>query len=210
MARDLLGLEQMWGDLDASQPLADTIPLRLQIERTLEHNVCWLLRHPELADSTVARERLGPPVRRLLAWVEEAATSADSATSRMSVMFPAFDLATAAAKSQLDVVDLARGYLEVGQVLDLDWLTSALPIAPADAHLTQQAKAALADDLCATQVGLGAGLLRAGGGRAWQSRHARGIRRFRMLADEVDDQAGADMAAMTLAVRTLQELLRRE
>jgi glutamate dehydrogenase len=111
VVRDLLGLEEVWDGLD-SLPLEVTAPVRRAIERTVDHNACWLVRRADRLDPDRARKELGPHVQRLREWLEN---SADPVLSDMVAelishgapervarraaaaarLFPAFDLANA-------------------------------------------------------------------------------------------------------------------
>lgn len=156
VVRDLLGLEEVWQGLDAL-PLAPTAPVRRAIERAVDHNACWLIRRADRIDPDRARKELGPHVQRLREDIEasseplfaatvndlvghgatEAAARRASAAARL---FPAFDLAHAAAESQADVVELGRSFFRIRSSLGLDWLIDALPIEPEDSHVTQLAR----------------------------------------------------------------------
>ena len=66
---DLLGFHEVWHGLD-TVPLAVTIPIRRAVERTVDHNVCWLLRPTGRAGGTGARGDLAPHLQRLRSWLE--------------------------------------------------------------------------------------------------------------------------------------------
>jgi glutamate dehydrogenase len=229
VVRDLLDVEALWEGLDMSLPLTETMPLRREIERSLEHNVCWLLRRSaDSSDVERQREALGEHVGQLQRWVEESAAETPGAglpenaqalraagvpaalarrLAALRLLLPVLELAAVAAETDTEVTALAARYFEVGQELDLTRLTESLSIEPTDTHFTQLAKSALADELCTVQVQLARDLLRLGGVTAWAAAHHDRLRRVHALYADIAAAGEPDFAATTLAIQTLRDLL---
>jgi glutamate dehydrogenase len=230
VVRDLLGLEQLWQDLDDQLPLADTAQVRLEVEATLAHNACWLVRMADRLDPTRARKELGPHVLRLRDRLGAAPDDADGTdrtaaaleahgaspslarrAAAVRFLFPAFDVASGAEDSGIPVEELFDAFMELGAMLRLRWLTGSLHVAPGDSHVTQLAKCALSDELAALRVRLAVQAYRAGGVPAWYDDRTEDLRRVLALADEVAaDQGGPDVAALTLGVQLVRELVGRD
>ena len=227
VVKELLELDELWDGL-APYPVAPTAPLRQAIERTLEHNVAWLVRrksrlgaiHAE-ADvfrSTVASlrtamraqrpiEQASSPERELRALAELGApTELLTALRAVSRMSAALALVAAAADSGFDVVDLERQYARTGEALGLSWLYSTITITMADPHWVQLAKAALRDELAALTVAIATDVLAAGGMEVWTREHRDALARAGAAYAGLAASTVVDVAMLTVGVQILRDL----
>ena len=226
VVRQLLGLDELWDGL-APYPVAPTIPVRQALERTLEHNVAWLVRRKSrlgaidaetaVFRSAVARLRAAmaaqPPVQtgssldRDLHALAEVGAPAELLVSCRAVsrMQGALALATAAADSGFDVVDLDRAYASTGEALGLSWLYDSITITLADPHWVQLAKAALRDELSALTVAVATDVLAAGSMEVWTREHRDALARAGAAYAGLDSTE-VDVAMLTVGVQVLRDL----
>jgi glutamate dehydrogenase len=227
IVRDLLGLDQLWDGL-APYPVGPTIPVRHALERVLDYNASWLVRRKStlgsvdhevavfaenvahlhrsvaappaldagspLADGLARLEALGAP--------EELLTRC-RAVARMPV---ALALASAAAESGLDVVELQQIYARIGETVSLSWLYAAIPTSSADPHWAQLAKAALRDELAALTVALATDVVRTGGLAPWTRRHEDALARAGAAYEGLSGSTEVDVAMLTVGVQVLRDL----
>jgi glutamate dehydrogenase len=227
VVKQLLGLDEVWDGL-APYPVAPTIPVRQALERTLEHNVAWLVRRKSRLGaidaeaaafhSAVARLRATMPEQRPLekgssldrcldALTELGApTGLLTALRAVSRMQGALALAAAAADSGFDVVDLDRAYASAGEALGLPWLYDTVTITVADPHWVQLAKAALRDELAALTVAIATDVLAAGGMEAWTHEHRDALARAGAAYAGLAGSPEVDVAMLTVGVQILRDL----
>ena len=227
VVKQLLGLDELWDGL-APYPVTPTIPVRQAIERTLEHNVAWLVRRKsrlgaidaevDVFQSTVASLRAAMRAQRPL----EKGSSLDrdlhalaelgappellSALGAVSRMQAALALVTAAADSGFDVVDLEREYARVGEALGLSWLYATITITMADPHWVQLAKAALHDELSALTVAIATDVVASGGLEVWTREHRDDLARAGAAYAGLAGSTEVDVAMLTVGVQILRDL----
>jgi glutamate dehydrogenase len=172
VAREVLGLGQLWADVDAgtvTTPTEGRLVALSMVQRALEEAAGWLLRNRP-SPLTISEEIQVLAERVDRAWDAVRVGSGEDFRVRVELEAQhlvehgiAEELAdrvaqTALACSALDVSELADAspgsldrvvtvYHEVGAVLGVEWLRQRVTIAASDPHWVQLAKAALIDDL---------------------------------------------------------------
>ncbi|MFN7150150.1 MAG: hypothetical protein ACK4V6_11795, partial [Microthrixaceae bacterium] len=229
VVKQLLGLDELWDGL-ALYPVAPTVPVRQALERTLEHNVAWLVRRKsrlgaidaevDVFQSTVASLHAamcaqrpleeGSSLDRDLHALAElgAPTELLTALRAVSRMHAVLALAAAAAESGFDVVDLAREYARTGEALGLSWLYSTITITMADPHWVQLAKAALRDELSTLTVAIATEILAAGSMEVWTREHRDALARAGAAYAGLAGSTEVDVAMLTVGVQILRDLCR--
>ena len=227
IVRKLLGLDQLWDGL-APYPVAPTIAVRQALERVLDYNASWLVRrkstlgsiddevalsadgvaHLHRALASVPARDLGSPLADALdqlgaLGVPEELLTRCRAVARMEAVLA---VASAAAESGLDVVELERTYAMIGETVGLSWLYAAIPSSSADPHWVQLAKAALRDELAALTVALASDVLRTGGLASWIRVHGDALARARSAYAGLSGSTEVDVAMLTVGVQVLRDL----
>jgi glutamate dehydrogenase len=167
----LLNLEELWGAL-GRLPLRSTLVVRRALDRFVELNVTWLVRHRDTyADVGDQASALKPQVDRLLQHLLGPALHADApggaggpvwngtvdllaSCTRLVDVEPLLALAAAASAHNQEVTTLAKCYVELRKTFYIDWLQDALVSSEGDTHWNQLAKSALTDDLSKALVDL--------------------------------------------------------
>jgi len=225
----LLGLDELWDAL-TPYPVAPTVPLRHALERTLEHNVAWLVRRKstlgpidaEVASFQQAVARLreamaarppradGSPLDTCLTALAGLGAPPELLTACGAVarMQDALGLAAAAADSGHDVVDLENVYAKIGETLGLSWLYAAIPITSADPHWVQLAKASLRDELAALTIAVATDVIAVGGLAQWTGVHRDALARARAAYQGLAGSTEVDVAMLTVGVQILRDLCR--
>jgi glutamate dehydrogenase len=127
------------------------------------------------------------------------------------------EAATADAEARL--MQVARAHFSLAELLDLAWLGGAIARAPRRSGWDRLALTQLADELAGVLRGLTRAAVEAGAdgpdGEAaagavedWARGALRGLDRYRALLAELKAAPEADLAMLSVAVRTLSELLR--
>lgn len=223
----LLGLEELWDGL-APYPIAPTIAVRHALERVLDYNASWLVRrkstlgsiddevalsaevvaHLHRALASVPARDLESPLADALdqlgaLGVPEELLTRCRAVARMEAVLA---VASAAAESGLDVVELERTYAMIGETVGLSWLYAVIPSSSADPHWVQLAKAALRDELASLTVGLASDVLRTGGLASWIRVHGDALARARSAYAGLSGSTEVDVAMLTVGVQALRDL----
>jgi len=227
IVRDLLGLAQLWDGL-STYPVAPTIPVRRALERVLAFNASWLARRnstlgwidheaavfaeavAHLLSSLAASPVLdaGSPLAEALDQLDGLGAPEELLTRCLAVsrMHAALPLASAAADSGLDVVELEKIYAMIGETLSLPWLYAVIPTSSADPHWVQLAKAALRDELVALTVALATDVVRTGGLEPWTRKHEDAMARARSAYAGLAVSTDVDVAMLTVGVQVLRDL----
>ena len=150
----------------------------------------------------------GSPLGRSFAALADLGVSAELLTKchAMPRMQAALALASAAADSGFDVVDLEATYTEIGQTLGLSWLYATIPISSADPHWVQLAKAALRDELAALTVAIATDMLAAGGLSVWTRKNQEPCPATRAAYAGLAGSVDVDVAMLTVGVQVLRDL----
>lgn len=227
IVRELLGLDELWDGL-APYAVASTIPVRGALERALEYNASWLVRRSSrlgaITDEaavyapTVARLRKALAARPHVAagspldgglsalaglGAPEGLVTGCRVTARLQA---ALALASAADESGIEVVELERTYARVGDTLGLSWLYATIPIAAADPHWVQLAKAALRDELSALTVAIATDVVATGGLAVWTREHEDALGRAQAAYEGLAGGGDVDVAMLTVGVQVLRDL----
>lgn len=108
---------------------------------------------------------------------------------------------------------VARVHFQLSALLDLAWVEAAIDRAPRPSGWDRLALSQLADELAGILRGLTAAAVAAGVGdgegvEGWARAALRGLERYRALLTELKAAPAADLAMLSVAVRTLGELAR--
>ena len=118
-------------------------------------------------------------------------------------------------------LDAARAYFALDGALDLPWLKACIRATPRRGRWDRLALTGLEDDLSwilrgLTQAALGAGAAgkdptaAQGSVEAWLESKLQGLTRYRALLEELRQVPEPDLAMLSVAVRTLAELVPRD
>ncbi|HEX8374269.1 MAG TPA: hypothetical protein VF606_03720, partial [Geminicoccaceae bacterium] len=117
-------------------------------------------------------------------------------------------------QAQGRLLAVARVHFSLAALLDLAWLEAAIDRAPRRSGWDRLALTQLADELAGILRGLTRNAVAAdcgsnpAGVEAWARANLRGLDRYRALVAELRAAPEADLAMLSVAVRTLGELLR--
>ncbi|MFT4287353.1 NAD-glutamate dehydrogenase [Nocardioides sp.] len=223
-ARELFGWDLVRHEIHALDHQVDAaIQTRMRVElRTLvERTTRWLVTHPYDAG-------LAEPVRRTLDALPGLLTGRDEAAfeSRLATLakngvpeelgeriasFPAapalLGVAETALARDLDPVEVARVHLALGERLGLPLLLDRVVALPRRDRWEAMARAALREDLGAAHAALTGQVLDTAGGdvEAWARTEA--VTRATATLAELCHDDGADLARLSVALRTVRSLL---
>jgi len=225
VVRDLLGLSELWQGLGVL-PLALMMPVRRALERTLEHNMCWLLRRrASTIDIDLERRSLRPTMQRMLSSalpllpgpidagfeqalqaLSERGVGADlvRAWSAVGRLVPALDLASTATELDCDVSVLAEHYVQLGDVMQWNWPTAL--VRASDSHWTQMAQLALRDEMMALQTVLAGDALRTGGVDEWVRVNAPVLKRASESYADLVNAETADIAVTAIRAQVMRDV----
>ncbi len=235
-ARDLFGVRALWERIDALEgqaPREAQITLLLEIQGLMEQAVRWLLGHsPEPLDIAAAVARYGPAVGRLgtgslaplLArhepptareGLDRPAVPPDLAhqVAQLRALVSALDLHEIAARTGLDLTQVASVYFELGERLSVHWLRARLETVPVAGPWQERARADLSDELGALHAALTALVLQAaareGQGKVeqWVALFRHAIERYQGILAEIKAAAHCDLAMVTVALGVLRGLV---
>ncbi|MGH3520798.1 MAG: NAD-glutamate dehydrogenase domain-containing protein [Haloechinothrix sp.] len=228
IVRDVFSLELLWDRLDSSDrdiPFHGVMAARRILERVLEHNACWLLRRARRSfDVAEELARFRPGIAELLRWIASDPTnpSGDLAhelieqglpddlarqVAAIGSLLPALDLTAAAADIRCPVPVLAEQYHLLGRHFDLAWMARSMVIKHDDSHWAQLAKSALRDEMTVQQRILATEAVRCCGLDSWLAAHEPAARRVRAAHADLAGTDPIDVAALTVAVQVLRDLV---
>jgi glutamate dehydrogenase len=111
-------------------------------------------------------------------------------------------------------MQVARTHFSLAELLDLAWLDNAIGRAPRRSGWDRLALTQLEDELAGVLRGLTRAAMQTEGdgtlpvAEAWARSSLRGLDRYRMMLGELKAARQVDLAMLSVAVRTLSELLR--
>jgi glutamate dehydrogenase len=208
-AREVLGLEAIWDDIDA---LDNTVSAHVQTYMILEakevlHRMAiWFLTHLGLpldigtvvkrfragvqdlfASPALMDMKTGERITHQARYLTEKGVPADLA-HRVACLAPLSsggDLVLLKEKADASLDDIARVYFAVGERTGLDWLREARDMVPANDHWDQLALGSIVEDLYDQQRGLTGMALEQGGVAEWETRHTKALNRAGELLSEL-------------------------
>jgi glutamate dehydrogenase len=128
-------------------------------------------------------------------------------------LFPVLDVVETAAQRKMDVEGVARIYFGLGESLRLKWLQEQFENLPVKGQWHALARANLRDELLSMQNALVEDILRQQGKRQdavarWSASHEVEVRKVMLVLDDMYGQPAMDYATASVAVRTLDVLVR--
>jgi glutamate dehydrogenase len=134
-------------------------------------------------------------------------------TASLLDSFASFDLAEMAANSPLGINQWSHAYFTISDELGGDMLLSTISALPRNDRWQTMARAALRSDMYSVLAVVTRSVLTASSSddlelkmQTWREQQAAGIARVRVLLDEIASRETPDIAAISVALRTLREL----
>jgi glutamate dehydrogenase len=239
IARESIGMRELWGEIEA---LDNRVSAKVQYEmhyetvRMLRQATHWVLSRRGLdldieksvavllpglakldaAAPTLLRGRLGERVRatcaRYLAADVPEGLSMRIAT--FELLQSGLDIVDLAAERDLPMLDVARCYLHLGAVLDLDWLRLEIESLAVEGHWQAVARGTLRDHFYALHRNLTDVVLRSerrGGSvraaDAWLAQRAAAVDGLKRLFTDMAATAVTDFATLSVALQSLRRLV---
>ncbi|MDO8362233.1 MAG: NAD-glutamate dehydrogenase [Actinomycetota bacterium] len=229
-ARDVFGLIDLWHQVDGLTgrvKLDVQIDLFLELRSMAERATLWLLRHRKLPldigaavadyrDGMRALVQLEGTLRgrvrdqvfameagRLAAGVPEGLAQR---STQWPLLHTGFDMIELATRHVRPLHEVAATYWHVFDVLDLEWLWTAVGRLPRSTRWQTQARSALRDDLVGAMADLTEDALQAGSVPDWQSTNERMIGRSMAMFTELRRVDAHDITTLSVAVRQLRNL----
>lgn len=130
----------------------------------------------------------------------------------LEFILPALDVVETAAQSKLPVQDVAQVYFRLGELLHLNWLRGQLEALPVKGQWHAHARAILRDELFSRHNRLVDTILRESGSsddavRSWMGEHESRVTPVISFMNEMADLPEMDYATLSVAVRSLGQLL---
>ena len=231
VSRDALDLLPLWGIAEALPrgDAQDPQPALLDdLARVTQEATRWFLMRPSRPidlPGLVARYR--PAIATVVAHLPEilpeawrdryaAAVGAwrnagldDAMAQRVAalpLMVPTCEITATASRTGTDVVDAARAWFAVSIAVEADRIAEDIAQVPARGPWDHLALASLRDDLAIQLTRLGAEAIALGGATRWLDARKDELARFRRVIDEIHSGERPDLAALTVAVRSLGRL----
>jgi glutamate dehydrogenase len=230
--REIFGLVATWQQIEA---LDNQVGAAIQADMVLALGeliapaTSWLLRSGRLSEPMEqVVERFTPAVSALRFRLEQQANHPERAGAWIDAGVPAalarHAASAAALVAALDIAEMADAtkrpleptaqvHAAVGERLGLDRLRRQIAVLPADSYWQGLARVALADDLGELQRAITEQALRGEPGPAdqvlarWEQENRAPLQRAQKLLAELSELSGADLAALSVALRELRNLL---
>lgn len=234
IAREVFAAREFWKQVEAldNQVHADfQIEAQLRMWDLVRHATRWFLNLPgaglniealvaryanginELSDAAQALlpELERQQVRELTARFLEAGFPQGLAeqVAALHLMTYALDVVEEAAQRHLSIREVLEAYFAVDRELDLAWLRSKVEELPTSGHWDANARGHLRTDLQSQHRQLTGQALanHSEGLQHWLNTHGERIQRTRALIDEMRSQGVVDFPSMTVAIRSLAQLV---
>jgi glutamate dehydrogenase len=232
-AMEISGLDTLKSQLSAdSVTWPARIAVSLEARRYVDRIARWLLAHRANAEQLVSDldrlREVAHAVRRLIAthlkggelqrW-QQSATSFESlgmprdlAATFAGLLdeYAALDLADRPASEAVPTEIWSQVYFEISEIVGGDAILNAISALPRQDRWQTMARAAMRADMYAVLATLASAVLemseadRVG---QWQATHAVGIGRVRAVVTEISSAPVSDLAAISVALRMLRELV---
>jgi len=233
IARDSADLRALWSQiegLDGRIKPPDQYDALLETSRYLSHYTRWLLVHRrDYAAVGTSVLRLQPALRELAQVVPAALEGLDrerylarceryvsqglparvaASLASLEPLRVAPDLAVLMASTRARARAVARAHFGLGARLGLDWLQGAIEQLPASGSWQRAATLRLRAATLAAHLRISAAVLSAGSGRRRSSAAASqpALERWQQVQRDLRALAAPDLAALTVAVETLEHL----
>jgi glutamate dehydrogenase len=238
VARDVFDLRSIWAASHAldNRVAADVqIALLLDARKLVERATRWLLRNRRqpidiaaavafFAPGAAALSRSLPELLasserevlvRKAGELERAGVPAELAVrvAGLEPLLSALDIVEVAAATELEVESVAAAYFALGAKLDLEWLRAAISDLPREDRWQTLARAALRDDLYASQRQLTTDVLRARPSapvsdqiEAWQAENRQAVERCHAALRDIKVGGVYDVTTLSVAVREIRSL----
>ena len=233
ITRGVFDLEAVWSAIDALDnkvPAAVQTELHRASERLVARAVGWFLRSSKPLDIKARIEEFRPGItkladqisallppeergeldRRVAELVEKGAPKALALkAARLNFLISSLDIVRLSLDSGFDLIDLARGFYEIGHRFSLDTMRQAARGLRADTTWRKLAVEALLEDLYGHQAKLAAQAFSEGGAKAlgkWIEARSRDLDHLAGLVQEIKATANPDLAMLTVANRQLRAM----
>lgn len=239
IARESLDMLSIWRGLEA---LDATLPSPVQTEvisatcHLIRHATRWILEHDYGAsDISKSVEKLGGVVQALLArvpdilpeylttlyqdtyseYIELGLTETlASRVAALPALYPAFDIAEVASRTDLDVAQAGKAYFLLSSRLELDWLHRQVELLPSDDHWKALARATLREGLYAEQRRLTIAVLKMKRKEAsaselveaWVEKETGAVSHFNSVVSEIKALGQVEFASMSVVLRKVGAL----
>ena len=240
IAREAFDLRSIWAaieDLDNQVPASIQISMMLQAGRLLRNATRWLLNRPDRALEITERvnhfnpglmrlrdnlTRLLPEreIRRMAQNIQQyvdmqVPEALSQRVAACDYVYPGLDLVEVAYQRDLDMLDVARVYFELGEQLSLDWLRDQIEELPVEGHWQSVARGTLRENLYSYRRELTAMVLDDTQGEdlpaneradAWCAENDERIQHSLRILHDMQNVDGLDFATMSVALQEVKKL----
>ncbi len=237
IAREIFEAREFWSaveDLDNKVPADLQIRALLSMWNLLRQATRWILiRRGHRLDVQQNVERLAPGLSQLSGSMRDMLSEADAQRLEMEqrsyeeggfpsdlarrvalleVLLPVLDVVDTAAQRRGDVMNVAKVYFGLGELLQIKWLREQLEALPVKGQWHAQARALLRDELLSEQNRLVEMVLKQSGKRKdalghWLSGHEQEANRLVRVMRDMAKLPSMDYATVAVAIRALGKLV---
>ena len=238
IARESAAMRELWGEIEALDnraPATVQYDMHYQTTRFLRHATYWVLAHrrdldvektvtqlkPGLAElargaSGLIGGRLGARIAANFARLKEGGVPERLAqrVATLELLYSGLDIVDVAQGRRLPINEVARAYLHLGQLLEIDWLRQQIESLTGEGHWQAVARNTLRENLYSMQRGLTDAALRnrprgdaVRATDAWLATRKREVDALRRIVGEMESNQSTDFATLSVGLQSVRRVL---